>query len=95
MFDDDPRRNAIILADLLGDGAVRWVFRALIRDRDDDARQHLATALGPRVAALDLADPVLREALLDALEYRISPPDDEDPGPESSSERTLPISFES
>ncbi|MEQ1571737.1 MAG: hypothetical protein ABMA64_39275 [Myxococcota bacterium] len=72
----DPRAEALHIVDHLSDGVVRAVFRALIRDRDPEARARLAAAGQPA----DVADPDLREWLLEALEYRISPPDDDDLG---------------
>lgn len=97
MFDEDPRRDAVILADLLREGTVRAVFRALIRNRDEEALAHLRTALGSGVERLDLGEPVFREWLIEVLEYRISPPDDEDLGPTSpfdSGSFTLPMEIE-
>lgn len=80
MYDADPRIEAFRIVDQLRDGAVRAVFRALIHDRDHEAQARLVAILGGAARELDLAEPVLREWLLEALEYRISPPDDEDLG---------------
>lgn len=65
----------------LRDGAVRAVFRSLIRDEDSAAMDLLSAALGRGALLIDLSDETFREDLLEALEYRISPPDEEDTGP--------------
>jgi hypothetical protein len=80
MFHDDPRQDACTIADMLPESVVRSVFRALVRDRDTEAKVRLMAALGPSAASLELEDPVFREWFLEALGYRISPPDDEDTG---------------
>ena len=43
-------------------------------------RARLRAALGPAAGDVDLMDPEYREWLLEALEYRISPPDEDDLG---------------
>ncbi|MEZ4235096.1 MAG: hypothetical protein R3F59_02825 [Myxococcota bacterium] len=81
MFDDDPRRDAWLVARHLPDSAARRLLCDLVRGRDDDARRRLRRVFGAEAELLDLRDGVFREWLLESLEYRISPPDDEDPGP--------------
>ncbi|MEQ1506245.1 MAG: hypothetical protein ABMB14_28700 [Myxococcota bacterium] len=74
----DPRRLAFAIAGRLGARTLRAVFRALVGGRDDEARARLG-AVPWLPEGWDLADPVFREWLLEAVEYRISPPDlDED-----------------
>jgi hypothetical protein len=80
MFHDDPRHDACTIADLLPESVVRSVFRALVRDRDTEVKVRLMGALGPSASSLDLEDPVFREWFLEALGYRISPPDEDDVG---------------
>jgi hypothetical protein len=87
MFDDDPCRDAWMIARRLPDRVVRRLFSDLVHDRDVSAAERLRRALGPLAADLDLADALFRECLLDCLEYRISPPDEEDPGPAAVEER--------
>jgi hypothetical protein len=97
MFHDDPRKDACTIAELLAESVVRSVFRALVRERDTEAKVRLMTALGPAAASLDLEDPVFREWFLEALGYRISPPDEEDAGltrPWGSGSFTLSFGFE-
>jgi hypothetical protein len=77
---DDRRRVATILASRIRRATVRAIFRASIRGRHDEVHALLAEACGPLPAGCDLSDPEFLDDLLDALEYRISPPDDEDPG---------------
>lgn len=69
------------IVDRLRDGVVRAVFRSLIRDEDAAAMRFLSEALGRSALLIDLSDEASREELLLALEYRISPPDEEDTGP--------------
>lgn len=77
---DDPRRLAVAIAAKLRKGTVRAVFRAMIRGRHDEVAARLRAALGTLPAGCDLRDEMFREWLFDALEYRISPPDDDEDG---------------
>jgi hypothetical protein len=67
-----PGRAAADLAVRLRPSVVRAVFRALVHDHDAEATARLTAIVGALPPDCDLADP------LDVLEYRISPPDDED-----------------
>lgn len=94
MFDTDPRTEAMHTVDLLHEGAVRAVFRALIAERDHEAQARLIAEIGPRARSLDLGEPIFREWLLEALEYRISPPDEDDLGlTRPTGSTTLPFSL--
>lgn len=77
---DDPRRLALTIAAKLRRSTVRAIFRAMIRGRHDEVVARIEQACGPLPPSCDLQDDVFREWLFDALEYRISPPDDDDSG---------------
>jgi hypothetical protein len=83
LFDDDPCRDAWLIGQRLPMRVVRRLLADLVNQRDADAAVRLRGALGPCAACLDLGDPEFREYLLESLDYRVSPPDEEDPGPTS------------
>ena len=86
---DDPRRMAMSLVGSLREGLARAALRAFVRGRDDEARRLLR-----RTCFVDLdrwlADPVFVEWLLEALEYRISPPEPGDDRTEPDTVDTEP-----
>src|SRR5689334_19652877 len=77
MTTTDPRRRAQALVGGLREGTARAALRAFVRGRDEEGRRLLARA---GFAGIDawLDDAVFYEALLDALEHRIAPADDDE-----------------
>ena len=58
---------------------VQALARLLLAADTDGAARRLGGWVPELGEGLDLADPVVADALLDELEWRLSPPDDDDP----------------